>query len=169
MTIFDQEWALKNQLAVLLHWGSSKFFHVCDIFWSRLGTKKSPCYIEAAQNFFMYVTIFDRDWAKKNHLAILRLLRIFPCMWQSLIEIGHKKTHLAILRLHKILSGTWQFLIEIGHKKITLLYWGSSKFFHVIDNFWSRVGTKKSACCIATLRQLKIFSCMWHFLIEIGH
>ena len=29
------------------------------------------CYIEAAQNFIRYVTIFDRDWAQKNHLAKL--------------------------------------------------------------------------------------------------
>ena len=49
------------------------FFHVNslrrDNFWSRLGTKKSPCYIEAAQNFFGK----------------------FIEAWQFLIEIGGKK------------------------------------------------------------------------------
>ena len=46
------------------------------------------CYIEAAQNFIRYVTIFDRDWAQKNHLAKLVLKR--SVLKQSLPNSQHK-------------------------------------------------------------------------------
>ena len=46
------------------------------------------CYIEAAQNFFMYVTIFVTDWAQKNHLAKLVVKR--SILKQSLPNSQHK-------------------------------------------------------------------------------
>ena len=55
----------------LLYWGSTNVCQAPDNFWTRVGTKNFPSYIEAVQKFVRYHTIFDWEWGQKTSLAIL--------------------------------------------------------------------------------------------------
>ena len=107
------------------------------------------CYIEAAQNFFMYVTIFVTHRAQKLPLLFLLLL-----YW-----VNSKNFHVCD-----------NFCNTLGTKTslafLLLQYWVNSKIFHAFDNFCNTLSTKTPLAFSfsSILSQLKIFSCVWQFL-----
>ena len=87
-TFFDRDWGQKKHLAVLVLKRSVLKQSLSNFQLKLLWRSQYESYIEAAQNFFMYVTIFVTDWGQKNHLAKLVLKR--SVLKQSLPNFQHQ-------------------------------------------------------------------------------
>jgi hypothetical protein len=88
VTIFAREWGQKTSLTKLsikrsvLKQSLPNFQHKLFL------TSQYEGYIDAAQNFVMYVTIFARDWGQKTSLTQLSIKCSF--LKQSLPNSQHK-------------------------------------------------------------------------------
>ena len=136
VTIFGTDWAQKTSLAILVLKSSdlkqslpnsqhkllqtSQYEAYIDFSCKFLG-----CYIEAAQNFFMYVTIFGTDWAQKTSLAILVLKssvlkQSLPNPQNKLLQTSQYKAYIDpaqnFIRYLTIFVTDWT-------QKLPLLYW----------------------------------------------
>jgi hypothetical protein len=75
LTIFGTDWAQKNHLTKLVLKRSVLRQSLPNFQQKLLLRGWYVSYIEAAQNFIRYLTIFGTDWAQKNHLTELVLKR----------------------------------------------------------------------------------------------
>ena len=71
VTIFVTDWAQKTSLTKLVLKRSVLRQSLPNFQHKLLLRGWYESYIEAAQNFIMYQTIFDREWAQKSHLPKL--------------------------------------------------------------------------------------------------
>jgi hypothetical protein len=106
VTIFVKDWGQKTSLTKLVLKRSVLRQSLPNFQQKLLLESLYEGYIEAAQNFIMYVTIFVTYWGQKTSLTKLVLKR--SVLKQSLPNSQHKllwKVCMkAILRQHKILS-----------------------------------------------------------------